>query len=80
MDNGTEAKTGEAQDSAPGLLKRWGPIIAIVAAAVIIYLNGWHEYLSLSKVAYLTESLFKKPESLAKILLRKACLMIATLF
>ena len=34
-----------------GPLKRWGPILAIAAAAIVIYLNGWHEYLSLSKVA-----------------------------
>ena len=51
MDDGNEAKTGETQAERPGFLKQWGPILAIVAAAVVIYLNGWHEYLSLSKVA-----------------------------
>ncbi|NNF77295.1 MAG: TVP38/TMEM64 family protein, partial [Rhizobiales bacterium] len=51
MDDNTEAKTGETQAESSGFLKRWGPILAIVAAAVIIYINGWHEYLSLSKVA-----------------------------
>ena len=32
MDDGTQAKTDETQDNPPGLLKRWGPILAIVAA------------------------------------------------
>ncbi len=51
MDENAEAKAGEVQGAPPGFLKRWGPIVAIVVAAVIVYVNGWHEYLSLSAVA-----------------------------
>ena len=41
MEDGTQAKPAEVQSDPPGFLKRWGPIIAIVVAAVIVYLNGW---------------------------------------
>ena len=52
MNDQTPSATSEtAQSQASGPLKRYGPILAIVVAAVVIYLNGWHEYLSLSKVA-----------------------------
>ena len=51
MEDSTQANAGETGGQSPGFLKRWGPIVAIVVAAVIVYLNGWHEYLSLSKVA-----------------------------
>ena len=52
MTDQTPHASSEAPESKEaGPLKRWGPILAIVAAAIVIYLNGWHEYLSLSKVA-----------------------------
>ncbi len=51
MEHGTEASSADTQGKQPGFLKRWGPIIAIVVTAIVVYLNGWHEYLSLPKVA-----------------------------
>jgi uncharacterized membrane protein YdjX (TVP38/TMEM64 family) len=34
-----------------GPVRRFGPIIAIIAAAIAVYMMGWHEYLGLSKIA-----------------------------
>ncbi len=38
-------------ESQGGLVRRFGPIAAIICAAAFVYAMGWHEYLSLSKIA-----------------------------
>ena len=45
MNEGSE--TGELSASPPGLVRRFGPIAAIIAAALFVYFMGWHDYLSL---------------------------------
>ena len=49
MENGSES--GTMPESQGGLVRRFGPIAAIICAAAFVYAMGWHEYLSLSKIA-----------------------------
>ena len=49
IDNGKDAYPEMPRRTS--VLKRWSPIVTIVAAAMIVYANGWHSYLSLSNVA-----------------------------
>ncbi len=78
MQDQTQESSEAAASQSSSPLKRWGPIIAIVVAAIVIYVNGWHEYLSLSKVAENREYLQDFVSSnLALALLIYAALYIA---
>ena len=44
-------QTGDVEAAQAGKVRRFAPLMLIVVAAVFIYIMGWHQYLSLSKLA-----------------------------
>ncbi|MGI9480896.1 MAG: TVP38/TMEM64 family protein [Hyphomicrobiales bacterium] len=76
MNDGSE--TGELPAATAGPVRRFGPIITIILAAAFVYFMGWHEYLSLSKVAEHRDSLRQYvDENLVMALLAYAGIYIA---
>ncbi len=45
------------QPAKGGMIKRYAPLVVLVAAIVLVFVNGWHKYLSLEQIAIHREAL-----------------------